>query len=490
MRSITPVLLKDAYKICHKFCYPHDTTLIYSNLTARGTRRDNHCGGVIAFGFQYFVAEYLIRQFNEEFFAKPKTEVVSAYKRRVDNMLGPGTDVSHIEALHDLGYLPLLVKAVPEGTLVPYRVPVMTIRNTHPDFFWLTNMLETLLSNVLWKPMTSATTAFLMRRTFEKYARETGASKDFIKWQGHDFSFRGMSGIVDACLSGAGHLLSFTGTDTIPAIDFLEMYYGANSDKELIGGSVPATEHSVMCMGLKDGEYETFKRLITETYPKGIVSIVSDTWDFWKVLTKYLPQLRDVILARDGKVVIRPDSGDPVKIICGDYGAPDYTPQRRGAIRQLYNAFGGTTNAAGFIELDPHIGLIYGDSITPERQVAILEGLKREGFASSNVVLGVGSYTYEYVTRDTDGFAMKATYGETKSGGPQDIYKDPLTDDGTKKSACGLLRIMPTLSGLVCEEQVTWDEEDGGLLQQIFNNGSAYNIQTLAQIRARVEAQL
>jgi nicotinamide phosphoribosyltransferase len=367
MKPIHPCLLKDFYKVGHKFQYPKDTTLVYSNFTPRASRVPG-VDGVIAFGFQYFVLEYLIRQFNENFFRLPKEKVVRQYKRIVDNCLGPGTPVDHIAALHDVGWLPLHVKAVPEGTLVPFRVPLLTIRNTKPEFFWLTNMLETLLSNVLWQPMTSATTAFGYRRVFEKYAKETGADLNFVLWQGHDFSYRGLTGTEAACLSGAGHLLSFTGTDTIPAIPFLEDYYGANSDTELVGGSVPATEHSVMSMGLKDGEFETFKRLITETYPKGIVSIVSDTWDFWKVVTEYLPRLKQEILARDGKVVIRPDSGDPEKIICGDPDAPKRSPEYFGAIALLYETFGGLPTATGHYQLDPHIGLIYGDSITPERQ--------------------------------------------------------------------------------------------------------------------------
>lgn len=492
MKPILPVLRKDFYKAGHIKQYPNNTELVYSNFTPRGTHRDGGgIGGVIAFGYQYLVLSLLIEDFNREFFQKPREVVVKAYQRRMDTALGPGMDCSHIGALHDLGYLPLHVKAVPEGTFIPYRVPVMTIRNTKPEFFWLTNMLETIISLMLWKMHTSATTAFAMRRVFEDYAEKTGADKTFVKWQGHDFSMRGMSGLEDACMSGAAHLLSYFGTDTIPAIDFLENYYGANADSELIGGSVPATEHSVMCMGLEDGEFETFKRLITETYPKGIVSIVSDTWDFWQVLTEYLPRLKESILAREGKVVIRPDSGDPVKIICGDPDAPKGSPEHFGAVELLWRTFGGAVTDNGYIVLDSHIGLIYGDSISPARQKAILQGLMDKGFASSNVVLGVGSYTYEFVTRDTDGFAMKATYGEVNGKG-QAIFKLPKTDDGQKNSAKGLLVVTNDYpDGLPhVIEDVSWATEGEGLLQTIFLDGTHSNFQTLAQIRERVEAQL
>lgn len=491
MMRVLPVLLKDGYKVGHKFQYPDDLTLVYSNMTARMSRVPG-VKHVIPFGMQYFVKEYLIDQFSENFFEQPREDVMRLYKRRIDHYLGPGSIPSyeHIGELHEVGYLPLRVKAIPEATLVPLRVPLFTVVNTDPHFGWLTNMLETLMSCVLWGPTTSATTAFGYRRVFEHYAMQTGADKAFVKWQGHDFSFRGIAGVEAAMLSGAAHLLSFTGTDTIPAIDLLEEYYGADCEHELIGGSVAATEHSVMSMGGRSDELATIRRLITEVVPTGIVSIVSDTWDFWKVVTEYLPALRDIILARDGKVVVRPDSGDPVKIVCGDPDADEDSPQRKGAVRCLLEEFGGTSTAKGYSVLDSHVGLIYGDSITQERQQAILQSLMRDSIASSNVVLGIGSYTYQHVTRDTYGQAMKATYGMTASRGGQSIYKDPKTDDGTKKSATGLLCVDKDGGELVLRENCTWLEESEGMLHTVFEDGVLSGFQTLAQLRARIEAQL
>ena len=484
-----PLHLIDFYKADHRRQYPEGTTLVYSNFTPRKSRiHDQH--EVVFFGLQYFIKEYLIRQWDEQFFQKPKAEIVARYRRRMDTSLGPGAvTMEHIEALHDLGYLPIEIKALHEGSLVPLRVPMLTIRNTRPEFFWLTNYLETLMSCILWKPCTSATTARRYRQVFDKYADLTAGNRDFVPWQGHDFSMRGMSGIEDAVLSGAGHLLSFAGTDTVPAIDFLEDYYGADAERELIGGSVPATEHSVMCMGTMDDELGTFRRLITQTYPAGIVSIVSDTWDFWQVVTEFLPILKKEILAREGKVVIRPDSGDPVKIICGDPAAPAGSPERKGAIECLWETFGGTTTEKGYRLLDPHIGLIYGDSITPERQVAILEGLRRKGFASFNVVLGIGSFTYEYVTRDVFGFAMKATYGEVNGEG-RPIFKDPKTDDGTKKSARGLIKINRGEEGFEMEDDVDWAAERGGALETVFLDGKLVREETLTAIRERLSLNL
>lgn len=488
---INPLMLIDFYKADHRRQYPEGTELVYSNFTPRKSRLEGN-ENLVFFGLQYFIKEYLVKQWNEGFFNVPKEKIVADYKRRMDNALGKDSiPVEHIAELHDLGYLPLVVKGLPEGTIVSPKIPVVTVYNTNPKFFWLTNYLESLMSAILWKPSTSATTAFQYRKTFDAYARNTvGESNiDFVYWQGHDFSFRGMSGIEDACISAAGHLLSFYGTDTVPAIDFHELYYNASSDRELVGGSVPATEHSVMCMGTRDNEIGTFERLIAELYPKGIVSIVSDTWDFWKVITEFLPELKSKILAREGKVVIRPDSGDPVKIIVGDKDAAPGSPEHKGAIECMWEIFGGTLTDKGYKLLDSHIGLIYGDSITLQRQKAILEGLKEKGFASFNVVLGIGSYTYEYVTRDTYGFAMKATYGEVNGEG-RNIFKDPKTDDGTKKSAKGLLAVHRANGKLILKDECSWEEEKQGLLQTVFENGNVVNEQSLSQIRERIAKEL
>jgi nicotinamide phosphoribosyltransferase len=291
-------------------------------------------------------------------------------------------------------------------------------------------------------------------------------------------------------MSSAAHLLSFTGTDTIPAIDFLEEFYNADCEKELIGGSVSATEHSVMCMGLQDAEIQTFTRLIEDVYPSGIVSIVADTWDFWQVVTEFLPQLKSKILARDGKVVIRPDSGDPVLIVCGDPDAPIGSPEYKGAIECLWEVFGGTITPQGYKLLDPHIGLIYGDSITTERQFQILNRLKIKGFASYNVVLGIGSYTYEYVTRDTYGFAMKATYGEVNGIG-RAIFKDPKTDNGTKKSAKGLMKVtLDTEGNYLLQDEVTWQQEAEGELKTVFKDGTLMVDWTLGEVRENLGKNL
>jgi nicotinamide phosphoribosyltransferase len=476
----------DFYKTDHRRQYPEKTTFVYSNWTARISRIPG-INSVVVFGIQYFIKDFLQRRFNDSFFNQPKDMVIKKYQRRMDTSLGPGAiTTEHLEALHDLGYLPIEIKALPEGTVCPLKVPILTIQNTKPEFYWVTNFLETLLSNVIWHPITSATIAYEYKKILTAFAKRTSDIPEFVQWQGHDFSMRGQSSFEASLVSGGAHLTSFNGTDTVPAIDWLEHHYNANAETELIGGSVPATEHSVMCLGGKETEKETYVRLLTKVYPKGIVSIVSDTWDYWKVLNETLRDIKDIVLNRDGKLVVRPDSGDPVKIICGDLEAPEGSLERRGTMDVLWDIFGGTINSKGFKQLDSHVGVIYGDSITLERCKEICARLQAQGFASTNVVFGIGSYTYQYVTRDTFGFAMKATFGIVNNE-PTEIFKDPLTDGGVKKSAKGLLRVN---SDLTLSECVSWSEEKQGLLQTVFKDGKLTKEVSLAEVRSRLTNSL
>ncbi len=484
---MNPLLFVDAYKVDHRRQYPNNTTLVYSNWTPRKSRVEG-IEEVVFFGLQYFIKKYILEDFENNFFSKPKDEVCKNYTRRINNYLGPNlVGIKHIEDLHDLGYIPLVIKALPEGSSVPMRVPMFTMYNTIHEFFWITNYLETIISTTVWLPCTSATIAKKYRKILDEAAEKTSSCPEFVDWQGHDFSMRGMAGLEASMMSGAAHLLSFTGTDTIPSVGFLEEYYNANSGTELIGGSVSATEHSVMCMGTNEGEIETFRRLITEVYPSGIVSIVSDTWDLWKVLTEYMPELKDEILARDGKLVIRPDSGNPVDIICGKPFAHDVLlEEEKGVIQLLWDIFGGTVNEKGYMEIDTRVGAIYGDAISHERAQQICERLEAKGFASTNVVLGIGSFSYQYNTRDTFGFAMKATYGEVNGEG-REIFKDPITDDGTKKSAKGLLRVDKVDGVYKLTDQVSWEEEKGGELKEVFRDGKLLVDHTLSEIRYNVK---
>ena len=497
------VEITDGYKLGHRNQYPEKTEVVYSNWTPRS------CGyypeakdGVVVFGIQYLIKKYLIKEFNDNFFNITKEKAVGEFKHRIDTFLGADNIVGteHIEALHDLGYLPIEIKALPEGSLCPIKVPCMTIKNTDNRFFWITNYLETLISNTLWLPMTSATTARLYRQELLRHAKLTGFENDFLGFMCHDFSMRGMAGLEASVLSGMAHMTSFVGSETIPAIAALEHYYNANSSTELIAATIPATEHSVMCAGSKESEFDTYKRLLTKTYPNGFLSIVSDTWDYWQVITEYLPKLKEDILARDGRFVVRPDSGDPCDIICG-YDSSyiegctlqelnDNKIEIKGTYELLWDIFGGTINEKGYKVLNPKIGIIYGDSITLERQKEIYRRLEAKGFAATNLVLGIGSYTYQLKSRDSLGFAIKSTWCQVDGEGIE-IFKDPKTDDGIKKSLKGLIKVgLDSADNYITIDQVSKEEEAKGELKTVFFNGTIMKDFDLQEIRDNVTKTL
>lgn len=457
---MNPFLLTDAYKIGHHKMYPEGTEYVYSNFTPRSGKHSNIKGskGVVSFG-QKMVMERIDQIFKDDFFDRSVDTVCEEIKEEYEQYLGQEYDTSHIRKLHTLGYLPIEVKILPEGTFVPYGVPLLTIVNTIPDFYWITNFLETIISNLLWLPITSATTALEYKKILTKYCLATNKDEiGFVDYQGHNFSMRGMAGLDATMAAGLGHATSFKGDDSLPTLIGAKTYY----DTTGVTKGVNATEHSVMCAGTKEGELETYKYLMKQ-FPTGVLSIVSDTWDLWKVITEYLPKLKDEIMSRDGKVVIRPDSGDPVDIICGCDSSLQ-VEARKGVVELLWDIFGGTISSQGYKVLDPHIGAIYGDSITLDRAEEICSRLESKGFASTNIVLGIGSYTYQYVTRDTHGFAMKAT-SVVVNGERRDIFKAPITDSGDKHSARGLLYVGKRDGEYYLEDGVSEAKEATGELQ-------------------------
>jgi len=470
---MNPLFLKDYYKASHYEQYPPGTNLIFSNFTPRKSRIPgiNHS---VFFGLKRFLKCYLDEAFNDLFDDVQPDNFIIEYRYLMEKTLGKYKRYEHLCKLLDLEYLPIAIYALPELTVVPCGVPALVMFNTEPEFFWLPNMLETILSCALWGTSTSATIARQYRLLLDEYASKTSDIPEFVDYQAHDFSFRGMYGLEAAYTSGMAHLQYFKGTDTIPSILANAQFY----DKAFHLASIPATEHSVMSSYGKDHEFETYKRLLTEVYPSGMVSIVSDTWDLWNVITNYLPKLKDIILSRNGKLVIRPDSGDPGNIICGSAFAKRSleTPHLMGVVECLWEIFGGTVNSKGYKQLDPHIGVIYGDSITYERCKDICERLERKGFASTNVVFGIGSFTYQYNTRDTFGWAFKSTYCEINKLG-RNITKDPKTDDGTKKSHSGILKVVRVNgahgSTYQCLQNQTWDQfyADDNELKLAYKNG-------------------
>lgn len=517
-----PLLMIDGYKSSHHKMYPQGTTMVYSNFTPRSVKlMDVNAKDIVVFGQQY-VMKYLHELFQNNFFNEDKVTVVTHAKHYLSSYLNSEYDVTHFEKLWDLGYLPIKVKALDEGIVIQEKIPTLTIYNTHPDFYWLPNFLETIISSLIWKPLHSASIAFAFKKIFMKYAKETDKNNiGFVNFQGHDFSFRGMQHPESAISSGLGFLTSFMGTDTVPTLAAAEHYYNTTN----AGFSVPASEHSVMCSYGKEDELAAFKRIL-EVYPTGIVSVVSDSFDLWQVCTTYLTELKDIVMARDGKLVIRPDSGDPVDIICGaKWGISDEdgqyyregdlferegdgdvpsldihksgakplsVPERKGVIELLWDIFGGTINEQGYKVLDPHIGAILGDGVNLQRANEICKRLKAKGFATTNMVYGIGSYSMGYATRDNQGGAVKSTYVEVNGEG-REIFKDPITDDGLKKSARGLVKVeveefLPGIKIYKLKDQCSWDEENTGELKTIYENGEFYNQTTLTEIRTRIES--
>lgn len=562
MIKMNPLFATDFYKPSHADQYNQASEVIFSNFTPRSEKLFPHFYGsdhrVVVAGVQGVAINFLVEYWNEQFFAQPKEQVIGEYVEELWLSLGIPQEkirTEHIEALHDLGYLPLEMRCLPEGSLAPVQVPVYTIHNTDSRFFWLTNYFETALSAETWKVMNNATIAHQYYKLCRDFADQTCDALDHLMFQCHDFSFRGLSGIADAYKNGIAHLTSFYGTDTIPAIRYARRYYGMAH--KFVAGSIPASEHSVATTNigkiiknlLKNPEFKDasldelryaaelvfLEKYATEIYPNGYCSYVSDSYDYWAVILAMLPELKDEIMAREGKLVIRPDSGDPVRIIAGYRILPGeyktcsdafdalekfegpYTPEVvnvqgswftieyneftdttitrselsdhevHGTIECLWDTFGGSVNSKGFRVLDSHIGLIYGDSITLQRAEDILIRLKERGYASSNIVFGIGSYTYNYSTRDSLGFACKAT-GSIIGGDEILVTKEPKTDM-KKKSANGFLKVVigpdgvyQLIDGLGLHEVA--DEDNA--LQIIFRNGKLFNQTTLTAIRERL----
>ena len=478
----------DGYKIGHKKMLAKGTVKLYGTWIPRSTKHaPKGISKIVSFG-QQLTMRWLHDEFQENFFNQP-VEVAEKFGKDMSMYLGMDYDAKHFIELHNLGYLPIKVKALPEGIETNPNIPHMTFINTVDGFAWLTLYLETIISSLAWKPSTSATIALQYKRNVVEWVMKTDPSNAWlIPFLCHDFSARGLSP-WDMLSSGLGHASSFLGSDTIICIPGARYFYDEPEDQVSVY-SVNASEHSVSTTKIFTvGEQQMIADWLVD-FPKGILSIVSDTFDLWKLITEYLPANKEAIMSRDGKLVIRPDSGDPVDIICGkilpntkDLVDVVKRPDEIGVIELLWDIFGGTINEQGYKVLDPHIGAIYGDSITLDRQIQIYERLSAKGFAATNIVLGVGSFTYQMNTRDTLGFAAKGAWFEVDENGTKvgyDIYKDPITDDGTKKSLKGLICVTENHEVLT---QCTWEQESQGILQTIYENGEFHNQTTLTEIR-------
>lgn len=484
MNRTNPMLLIDYYKAVHAEMLPQKMTKSVSYFTPRMSRIDRW-DKVVMFGLQGLIKTYLIDYFNEEFFERPFEEVIAEYKRVLDNTLGQKVyGIEKIEKLHRLGYLPIEIVALPEGTRVPVHVPMFGITNTHPDFAWLPQALESLISAESWHPMLAATVGFTYREIVNQYyALTCDDTIDRAKALGA-FDFRGEECTESAVKAGAGWCLSFLNTATVPVIPYLERMYGCDCTKEQVAFGSPSTEHAVMCSNFAvDGDEITLlRRLLTEIYPNTSFSVVLDSYDYWNVIDTILPQLKKEIMTHNGCMLMRGDSGDCVEVVTR-------------TVFKLWDEFGGTVNSKGYKVLDPHVKAIYGDSITVQRCEQIYRILMEHGFACSNVALGVGSFSFQCIeengilkpfTRDTFSSCIKATYCEI-DGAPYPIFKDP-KDGGFKKSQKGCCVVFEGNGRLQYRDGLDWQEASScdNLLQTVFKDGVLTKEQTLHEIRARL----
>lgn len=503
--NTNPMLLIDFYKAVHAEMLPKGITKSVSYYTPRMSRV-KRWDRVVMFGLQGFIKTYLIDYFNEEFFNKSFDSVMNEYSRVMDASLGKDVyGMEKIQNLHKLGYLPIEIIAVPEGTLVPMHCPMFGITNTHDDFAWLPQSLESLISAESWHPMLAATVGYTYRQIVNYYYDLTcDDSLSCAKALGA-FDFRGEECLESAIKAGAGWCLSFLNTATVPVIPYLEQMYNCDCTKEPVAFGSPSTEHSVMCSNYAvDGDEITLlRRLLTEIYPNTSFSAVLDSYDYWNIIDNVLPQLRNEIMNHNGCMLMRGDSGDCVEVVTN-------------TVFKLWEHFGGTINSKGYKVLDPHVKAIYGDSITVQRCEEVYKILMENGFACSNVALGVGSFSFQCIeeekefiislkdgsvvkeyaegetiltsmkvlspfTRDTFSSCIKATYCEI-DGIPTPIFKNP-KDGGFKKSQKGCCIVNSDLS---FTDEHTWDEAccKENMLQPVFKDGKLLREQSLAEVRA------
>lgn len=486
--NVNAMLLKDFYKAVHVDMLPKGMTKSVSYFTPRMSRV-KQWDKVVMFGLQMFCKTWLIDYFNNNFFKRNREEVVEEYEKYMKYTLGDGVANSNVVGdLHDLGFLPIKICALPEGTLVPIHVPMFSIENTNEDFAWLPQALESLISAEMWYPMITATVGHTYRKIVNKYYDLT-CDKDTKRSRAlGNFDFRGDMCVDSSLKAGAGWLLSFVNTATVPVIPFMEEMYNCDCTKEEIGFGAVSTEHFVMCSNYAvDGDEETFlKRMLTEIYPNTSFSAVCDSYDYWNVVDNIIPSLHEEIVNHNGCFLVRGDSGDCVDVVTK-------------TVFKLWDEFGGTINSKGYKVLDPHIKAIYGDSITIQRCEEIYRILMENGFSAQNVALGVGSFSMHCIeeddilkpfTRDTFGMAIKACYAEI-DGKEIPIFKDPKTDretgDGFKKSQKGICYVYEEDRELKYKDgYVNSNVPDGSLLTPVFMDGKILKETSLSEIRSRM----
>lgn len=532
MLKFNPMTACDYYKLGHLTMSAKKVEQVVSTWTPRHHKYDEKNRYTVHFGTQYVLKRWFIEAF-EDFF-KSDFEIYENDFRVVIGSTFNTNYLSNIIAafkeLHEIGYLPITVYSLPEGSLVADGCPVVMMSNTIDGFGWLVQFLEDLWSANSWLASTSATTAYYRRKEALPYFRKTAGNPRTVHSLCGDFSLRGHTSLEAGAVSGMGHLLSFDKTATIDANRFAALYYNA----ENAGAGTPSLEHSVVetsvsyfmdvlehyldtnedmeeivdytsvdracALGYENrliAEMMFISHLLVKAQPHGTFTYVADTYDYWGIVGKVLPLIKDLIVRREGKFILRPDSGDPVKVILGNLESNDYW-ERMGTMDSLALIFGTTMNNKGFRVLESHVGWIYGDAITSGRQEQILKGLVVKNYSAENAIFGIGAYSYQYVTRDTRGFAIKAVSARVKDGFEKPIFKEPKTDP-SKKSQKGAVVVTRVAYTCDTDEEKNIDSEwkDGFIfdravndpsqvMEQVFYNGKTIKEVSFTEIRQRL----
>ncbi|XP_003385030.1 PREDICTED: nicotinamide phosphoribosyltransferase-like [Amphimedon queenslandica] len=458
------LLTVDSYKVTHYCQYPPGTSKVYSYFECRG--------GVfpetVFFGLQYILKKYLVGKVVTE-------EKIQEAKEVYDGHLGSGLfneeGWRYILAQHN-GHLPLKIKAVPEGMIVPVKNVLFTVENTDPKCFWLTNFIETLMVQA-WYPITVCTSSRAQKELIAKYLNETSDSMEGLPFKLHDFGFRGSTSVESAGIGGAAHLVNFSGTDTVAALSFAKKYYNC----KVAGFSIPAAEHSTITSWTKEGEVDAFRNMLTQ-FPNGLMACVSDSYNIWDACEKlWGEKLKDLVEERGergGTLVVRPDSGDPPTVVVK-------------VLEILGSKFGTITNKKGYKLLPPYLRVIQGDGISYESLTKILEALKDNKWSSDNLVFGSGGALLQKVHRDTQKCAFKCSYAVVNDKGVN-VYKTPITDPG-KKSKKGLMTLEIEDGQYVTKQEGTGSPERD-LLVPVFENGVLLKDYSFDEIRKLAEIEL
>lgn len=447
------LLLTDSYKLSHYKQYPSGTSHIYSYFESRGGKFEQ----VTFFGLQYLLKEYLAGEVVTQAKIDQAAKLYAAHfgSETLFNREGWEYILEKYQ-----GRLPIRIKAVAEGAVIPTHHVLMTVENTDPKCYWLSNFLETLLVQ-LWYPCTVATTSKAVRSLILSYLEKTG-DPSLIDFKLHDFGFRGVSSVESAGIGGAAHLVNFMGTDTVTALTFIQEYYQPDS---MFGFSIPAAEHSTITSWKQEGELDAYRNMLDQ-YPEGLVAVVSDSYDVYYACEKLWGEaLKEKILARNGTLVVRPDSGIPKDVVLK-------------VIEILGEKIGYTINEKGYKVLVPQIRVIQGDGVNYESIGEILENLALNGWSADNITFGMGGALLQKVHRDTQKFAFKCSCA-TVDGQDRLVFKDPITDHG-KKSKKGRLKLIFKDNEY---HTVNLDEEGEDLLVTVFENGEILKDYTFDEVK-------